>query len=105
MMLFRLITWPYIRKHALRTALTVAGIVFGIAVFVAMRAANESVFGAFQQTIREMAGSTELQITAGTAGFSEEVLERVQALPEVAVAAPVVEAVAGTGLPGQGSLL
>ena len=40
MMLFRLMSWPYLRKHALRTALTLAGIVLGVAVFVAMRAAN-----------------------------------------------------------------
>ena len=35
-------------------------------------------------------------MTAGDAGFDEEVLERVQALPEVRVAAPVIEAVVGT---------
>jgi len=38
-------------------------------------------------------------------GFPEAVLERVQALPEVGVAVPVVEAVVGTGLAGQGNLL
>ncbi len=105
MILFRLISWPYVRKHAVRSALTITGIVIGVAVFVAMRAANESVFGTFQQTLQRVAGATELQVTAGAAGFEEEVLERVQALPAVAVAAPVVEAVAATGIPGQGNLL
>jgi hypothetical protein len=33
MILLRLISWPYFRKHVLRTALTVAGIVLGVAVF------------------------------------------------------------------------
>jgi putative ABC transport system permease protein len=103
--LFRLVSWPYVRKHALRTALTLAGIVLGVAVFVAMRAANESVLGTFQQTMQRVAGATELQVTAGAAGFDEEILDRVQALPEVGVAAPVVEAVAATGLAGQGNLL
>ena len=105
MILFRLISWPYLRKHAIRSALTVTGIVIGVAVFVAMRAANESVFGTFQQTLQRVAGATELQVTAGAAGFDEEILERVQSLAEVAVAAPVVEAVAATGIPGQGNLL
>ena len=105
MILFRLVSWPYVRKHALRTALTLAGIVLGVAVLVAMRAANESVLGSFQQTLQRVAGATELQATAGAAGFDEEVLERVQALPEVSVAAPIVEAVAATGIPGQGNLL
>ena len=105
MILFRLISWPYVRKHAVRSALTVAGIILGVAVFVAMHAANDSVFGTFQQTVQRVAGATQLQVTAGSPGFDEEVLERVQSVPQVAVAAPIVEAVAGTGLPGQGNLL
>ena len=59
----------------------------------------------FQDTLNRIAGATELQITAGEPGFDEEVLERVQALAEVRVAAPVIEAVVGTRLPGQGNLL
>lgn len=105
MILFRLISWPYVRKHAARSVLTITGIVLGVGVFVAMHAANNSVFGAFQETVQRVAGATQLQITAGAAGFDEEVLERVQSLPQVAVAAPVIEAVAATGLAGQGNLL
>jgi putative ABC transport system permease protein len=105
MILLRLISWPYVRKHALRSVLTLAGIGIGVAVFVAMRAANQAVFQAFQQTVQRVAGRTELQVTAGGPGFDEEILERVQSMTEVAVAAPVIEAVAATGLPGQGNLL
>ncbi len=105
MILLRLISWPYVRKHAGRALLTVAGIAIGVAVFVAMRAANDAVFGAFTQTVSRLAGATELQVTAGFSGFDEAVLERVQAMPEVAVASPVIEAVGATGLPGQGNVL
>jgi len=105
MILYRLISWPYVRKHVLRSILTIAGIVIGVSVFFAMHAANQSVFNAFQDTVRRIAGATELQISAGEPGFDEGVLERVQSLPEVAVAAPVIEAVAGTRLSGQGNLL
>jgi len=104
MILYRLISWPYVRKHALRSVLTIAGIALGITVFFAMHAANQSVFGAFQNTILRIAGSTELQISAGEPGFREEVLDRVQSLDEVAVASPVIEAVADTGAGGQGNL-
>lgn len=105
MRLARLIGWPYARKHVLRTCLTVAGIALGVAVFVAMHSANRAVLGAFERTVNQIAGAAQLQITAGGFGFPEEILERVQAVPEVRVAVPVLEAVVDTGLPGQGSLL
>src|SRR5438876_5756626 len=105
MILLRLISWPYFRKHVLRTLLTTAGIVLGVAVFVGMHTANQSVLFAFSQTVDRIAGKTELQVTAGETGFDEAVLDKVQASPSVRVAVPIVEAVADTTIPGQGTLL
>ena len=105
MRLAALVSRPYFRKHKLRSVLTVAGIVLGVAVFVALHTANQAVFGAFEKTVERIAGSTQLQVSAGEAGFPEEALERVQARKEVRAAAPVIEAVVETGLAGQGSLL
>jgi len=105
MILLRLISWPYFRMHVLRTALTTAGIVLGVAVFVGMRTANSSVLFAFSRTVDRIAGKTELQVTAGEPGFPEEVLEQVQAASTVRVAVPVIEAVVDTNLKGQGNLL
>jgi putative ABC transport system permease protein len=105
MMLLRLITWPYVRRHRLRTVLTTVGIVLGVAVFVGMHTANESVLFAFYKTIDRIAGKAELQITAGEGGFPEDVLERVQAMPEVRAAVPVIEAAVDTRLKGEGNLL
>ena len=105
MRLLRLITWPYLKKHAVRSLLTVMGIVLGVAVFVAMHTANEAVFYAFERTVDRIAGAAQLQITSGEAGFPEEILERVQAIADVQVAVPVIEAPAGTNLPGQGNIL
>jgi putative ABC transport system permease protein len=103
--LLRLISLPYIRKHLLRSILTATGIVLGVAVFVGMHTANQSVLYGFHQTVDRIAGATQLQITAGETGFDEDVLERVQAIPDVRVAVPVIEAVAGTGFKGQGNIL
>jgi putative ABC transport system permease protein len=103
--LLQLLSWPYFRKHVLRTALTAAGVVLGVAVFVGMHTANRSVLTAFSRTIDQIAGKTELQITAGEAGFGEDILEKVQAEPYVRVAVPVIEAVVETSLSGQGDLL
>ena len=61
----------------------------GVAVFVGMHTANQSVLYAFNRTVDRIAGKTELQVTAGETGFDEEVLETVQASPSVRVAVPV----------------
>jgi len=105
MILLRLISWPYFRKHVLRTALTTAGIVLGVAVFVGMHTANSSVLLAFSRTVDRIAGKTELQVTAGEAGFPEDVLEKVQSASTVRVAVPVIEAVVDSNLKGQGNVL
>lgn len=97
MILLRLISWPYARKHVLRCLLTMAGIVLGVGVFVGMHTANQSVLSAFHDTIDRIAGSTQLQVSSGETGFGEDVLEQVRSLPEVRAAAPVIEATANTG--------
>ena len=86
MILLRMISWPYFRKHVLRTMLTVAGIVLGVAVFVGMHTANQTVLYAFSHTVDRIAGKAELQVTAGDTGFDEDVLERVQAAATVSPA-------------------
>jgi putative ABC transport system permease protein len=103
--LLGLISWPYFRKHLLRTLLTTAGIVLGVAVFVGMHTANQSVLFAFNRTVDRIAGKTELQVSAGETGFNEEVLETVQSSPSVRVAVPAIEAVVDSRIPGEGSLL
>jgi putative ABC transport system permease protein len=112
MMLLRLISWPYARKHLFRMLLTAAGIVLGVAVFVGMHTANQSVLAAFHETIDRIAGQTQIQVSAGEAGFGEDALEKVQNVAEVRAAAPVIEATvsfsaASSSSPGagQGNLL
>src|SRR6266481_9740318 len=98
MSLLWLVSWPYFRKHVLRTILMTAGIVLGVAVFVGMHTANQSVLYAFAHTVDRIAGKTELQVTAGETGFDEDVLERVQSASSVRVAVPVIEAVVDTNI-------
>jgi putative ABC transport system permease protein len=105
MILLRLLSWQYARKHPLRTFLTTAGIILGTAVFVGMHTANQSVLAAFHETVNRIAGGTQLQVEAGETGFDESILERVQSVPEVSIAVPVIEAAATTGLKSQGSIL
>ena len=77
----------------------------GVAVFVGMHTANQSVLYAFSHTVDRIAGKTELQVTAGETGSSEDVLERVQAASTVRVAVPVIKRSSTPNLSGQGNLL
>ena len=105
MRLVRLLSLPYFAKHRLRSLLTLAGIALGVAVLVAMYEANESVLAGLRQTIAQIAGAAELQVSAGDTGIPEELLDRVRSVAEVGSASPVVEAVVGTGRGGLGNLL
>jgi putative ABC transport system permease protein len=105
MILLKLISWPYFRRHVLRSVLTCAGIALGVAVFVGMHTANQTVLFAFTRTVDRIAGKTELQVMAGEAGFNEDVLDKVQSASTVRVAVPVIEALVDSNLQGQGSLL
>lgn len=105
MKLLRLVSWPYTARHVVRSVLTVAGIVLGVAVFVGMHTANQSVIRGFQRTLTRVAGATQLQVTSGDGGFPEDVLERAQGVEVVAVAVPVIEATMETGELGEGNLL
>jgi len=102
--LLRSISWPYFRKHTLRSVLTTAGIVLGVAVFVGMRSANESVLAAFSNTVDRIAGKTQLEVSAGDTGFGEDVLDKVQSASSVKIAVPVIEAVVDSNIKGQGNL-
>jgi putative ABC transport system permease protein len=70
-----------------------------------MNTVNASVQGAFSDTVEQIAGATQLQVTSGEFGFDESVLERVQAVPQVGVAVPIIEATVDTSLPEEGTLL
>ncbi len=89
----------------LRTLLTTPGIVLGVAVFVGMHTANQSVLFAFSRTVDRIAGKTELQVTAGETGFDEDVLEKVQSAPTVRVAVPVDRSGRRHEIAGEGNLL
>lgn len=105
MMLLRLLSWPYLRRHLFRWVLTLLGIILGVAVFVAMHTASRSIFQAFNKTVDRVAGATQLQVSAGEFGFDESVLEIVQSVPEVGVAVPVIESAVNTHSGGQGAIL
>ena len=62
MSVLRLLTIPYIQQNPLRTALTVLGVAFGVAIFVAIRVTNLSTLRAFAETVDAVSGRTQLQV-------------------------------------------
>ncbi len=99
------ITFRQWHHHRLRVALTLLGIILGVAVFFSARTADTSVRASLKSTIEKIAGKATLQITAGESGFAEEVLQTVRATPGVTIAEPVIESLARTGFGGEGDLL
>ncbi len=91
--------------HKLRLALTLAGIVLGVAVFFSARTASTSVRASLKSTVERIAGKATLQVTAGESGFPEQVLQAVRATPGILFAEPVIETLARTGFEGEGDLL
>jgi putative ABC transport system permease protein len=91
--------------HKLRIALTLLGMALGVAVFFAVRTANNSLFDSLNKTVETLAGKSTLQITAGEAGIPSNILQVVRSTPGVIVAEPTLEITANTAFPDEGNLL
>jgi putative ABC transport system permease protein len=104
-MLLRRVSLAEFRKHLLRNALTLTGIILGVAIFSAVRSANSTLIASLRDTIDQLAGKAVLQATAGQAGMPESAVEVILAVPGVRAAAPVIEAVVRTGEASQGNIL
>ena len=85
-------------RHRVRLILTIAGIALGVGVYFAIRTANSALVTSLSSTIEKMAGKATLQVVAGEAGFSENVLTLVRDTPGVSIAEPVTETVASTSI-------
>ncbi|MDH3255616.1 MAG: ABC transporter permease, partial [Acidobacteriota bacterium] len=86
------VSWPYFRRHWVISLLTVAGVALGVGVFIAIELSSMSLRVGMRQTVNRIAGSTQLEVTAGEVGVPEDRLEVVRAVAGVASAQPVVEA-------------
>lgn len=99
------VTWQQWRQHKLRTALTLLGIALGVAVYFAVRTANVTLLSSLTTTIEKLAGKATLQVVGGEAGFPEAVWETVKDTPGVRVAQPIIEVIANTAFPDEGTLM
>src|SRR5687768_308882 len=83
------------RRHLLaspvRTALTVTGIVLGVAVAVAIQTANVDVLKSFEQSVIAIAGRATVQVSGGELGLDERLIQEVNHHPDVASSMPVIQ--------------
>jgi putative ABC transport system permease protein len=80
-----------LRAHPLQELLAGAGIAVGVALVFGVLLANSSLTSSASQLVRGLTGSARLMLAARSpAGFPEHLLDRVQQLPGVQVATPVL---------------
>ncbi|MFH0809467.1 MAG: FtsX-like permease family protein [Pseudomonadota bacterium] len=93
--LFRLLGFRHIVREPFRSLVSVLAVALGAAVYFSVAAAVNSSTTAFSQTIDSLAGKAQLQVVSSAGGgLDARLFARVRALPGVAAATPVVEAVA-----------
>ena len=88
--LLRLVTLQYLRQNPLRTCLTMLGVAFGVAIFVAIRVTNLSTIRAFAETVDAVSGRTQLHVVGGITSLDQSLYPRVRSMPGLAAAVPVV---------------
>ncbi len=82
----------HVRVHPVPEFLALLGIAAGVALLFAVQVANQSVTGSFEQLATGVSGRATLEVAArGPQGFDQEIFSKVKRLPDVKIAAPVVE--------------
>ncbi|MBI4618312.1 MAG: ABC transporter permease [Planctomycetes bacterium] len=87
--------WTYTRREVERrpgrAALTLLGIVIGVAAVVSVAVATATARSAFRDMFETVAGRAALEVVAqGDAGFDESVLSKIEGTPGIAAAVPLI---------------
>ncbi len=89
--LLRRVSLKHVRHQKARTIIAMFGIALGVATMVAIDIVNASVLRSFEESINHITGKAVLQVTDADSGFPEAMLERVQKVPGVEYALPVIQ--------------
>ncbi len=81
-----------VRAHPVQELLAGVGVAIGVALAFAVLVANSSITSNARALVHGIAGSAQLQLGARSSdGFPQALTEQVRALPDVAVASPLLE--------------
>lgn len=87
------------RAHPVRALVALAAIALGIALGFGIELINEAAFSEFSAAARSLSGHADMQVRGKSVSFDERRYAEIAALPEVEVAAPVLEL--DLAIPGQ----
>ena len=92
LVLLRFLSLRYWLRHRGGFALAALGVTLGIAVFVSIQIANNSVLAAFSATLDAVSGKANLQIIGGGSGLPEAVYARIKQKNDARIhaAAPII---------------
>lgn len=91
------------RAHPVRALVALLAIALGVALGFGIHLVNEAAFSEFSAAARSLSGSADLQVRSKSPQLDESIYEQIAAMPEVEIAAPVLEL--DLAVPGQGSTL
>jgi putative ABC transport system permease protein len=80
-----------LRQFPGRTLVATVAIALGVALGLAVQLANSAALQEFGQAARRLSGTADVVVRGPSSGFDEALFARIAAMPEVAVASPVVE--------------
>ncbi len=89
--LIKHISLKRVRLQKVHSLMTVAGISLGVAAIVSIGIVNKSVLRSFEDSINRATGRAVLQVSGAASGFPESFLDRVQQVPGVEYAVPVID--------------
>ncbi len=89
--ILRLLAWRRLREDPYRLLLTLVGVALGVAVFIAVKMANETATGAFRNSLAAISGKTQLEVSAGGLGVDENLILRLRGTKGVRRATPVMQ--------------
>ncbi len=89
--LLRLLAWRRLKEEPFRLVLTLVGVALGVAVFLAIKMANETSTRAFENSLVAISGKTQLEVSAGGLGVDENLILKLRAMKEVKRATPVIQ--------------
>ena len=79
------------RAHPVRALVAVMAIALGVALGFGIHLVNEAAFSEFSAAARSLSGSADLQVRGKNAQLDETLYAQIAAMPDVEIAAPVLE--------------